>query len=514
MKKLFRTLLCSALLAASLCLPALAAGDGLLIASNPNAVPEKQGDFYVLVNGEYVTFPDAVPQIRNDRSCLPFVAVFEQLGFHEMTWDGETSTVTATKPDVTYIPFNGGEARQGDVTVSLTIGDNTFTVSYEGDTTADSHGRQAQVSRGFTSEIAPYIDPATSRTYIPFGLVAQALGYNVGWDAAAGAVIIDDVDAILAENEATYKLMEKYWAYSKQQHGQNLQFDGDFYSEIFSTETLEDGSPLTTVIWERGTAEMILKGTEAFQFQSDLEVGMSFYMGEEDVSELMLAILDLGGLSLPMTIQYQQLGDTAANTLYTSPSADLLLEAGGEDIWELSSLDESPYKAMLMSPEKLLTENLPSTLESSSFEDVVAAMLRSHYPTDVNETCTDLLAEMNTLYADASFEKSGSTYTSSIQDESTAVVLSIFTSGSKVTGYALDTIVLDPLAGNETGALMEIIVSKKNDNMTILMDFAPPESGEGMYLELSGTYKTTSKEPVTTPPADAVILDTRAPEAP
>lgn len=82
MKKYLRLLLCTGVTAALLTLPALAADNDTL--------PAKQGDFYVMVNGEYVTFPDAVPQIRENRSCLPFVAVFEQLGFAEedMTWDG------------------------------------------------------------------------------------------------------------------------------------------------------------------------------------------------------------------------------------------------------------------------------------------------------------------------------------------------------------------------------------------------------------------------------------------
>ena len=74
MKKMFRTMLCAALLAMAVSIPAFAA---------ETEVPEKQGDFYVLVNDQYVTFTDAVPQIKDSRSCLPFVAVFEQLGFAE-----------------------------------------------------------------------------------------------------------------------------------------------------------------------------------------------------------------------------------------------------------------------------------------------------------------------------------------------------------------------------------------------------------------------------------------------
>ena len=63
MKKTLRALLCAGLMAALMAIPALAA-DG-------EQPPAKQGDFYVVINGEYVTFPDAVPQIREGRPCPP-----------------------------------------------------------------------------------------------------------------------------------------------------------------------------------------------------------------------------------------------------------------------------------------------------------------------------------------------------------------------------------------------------------------------------------------------------------
>ena len=91
MKNVFRTALCAAVMTAAVCVHTFA-----VKADAP--VPAKQGAFYVLANDQYVTFTDAVPQIRNSRSCLPFVAVFQQLGFSEsdMTWDAATRTVTAT----------------------------------------------------------------------------------------------------------------------------------------------------------------------------------------------------------------------------------------------------------------------------------------------------------------------------------------------------------------------------------------------------------------------------------
>ena len=191
MKSLLRPILCGGILTALLCTPSLAA---------------EPGDFTLLVNGEPVTFTDAAPVLKDGRSFLPMAATFEALGFpaDQITWDGEARTVTAVKPDVTYTSFQGTE-KQGDLTVKLAIGSNTFSVQYEGNTTAGPHGDQVQVVEDYTADAAPYIDAASSRTYIPVGLVADALGYRVGWDGTTSTVIIDDVDAILAENTETYE---------------------------------------------------------------------------------------------------------------------------------------------------------------------------------------------------------------------------------------------------------------------------------------------------------------------
>ena len=231
MKKYLRLLLCTGVTAALLTLPALAADNDTL--------PAQQGDFYVMVNGEYVTFPDAVPQIRENRSCLPFVAVFEQLGFAEedMTWDGATGTVTAVKPDVSYTAFQGN-TKQGDLTVELTIGSNDITYWYEGNTTADPHGHQAQVVEHIQSEVAPYV--YQNRTYIPFGLLADALSYNVGWDGEVAAVIIDDVDAILAANTETYDRMDEYQAYNRTFVEKNQKVTGSYSMDLTMKQKIQE----------------------------------------------------------------------------------------------------------------------------------------------------------------------------------------------------------------------------------------------------------------------------------
>ena len=90
MKKIWHSMLCGGALAALLCTPALAAGEG---------------DFSLVVNGEPVSFTDALPQLRENRSFLPMAATFQALGYEDgtITWDNDARTVTAEKDGVTLL---------------------------------------------------------------------------------------------------------------------------------------------------------------------------------------------------------------------------------------------------------------------------------------------------------------------------------------------------------------------------------------------------------------------------
>ena len=113
MKNVFRTALCAAVMTAAVCVPTFA-----VKADAP--VPAKQGDFYVLANDQYVTFTDAVPQIRDSRSYLPMATVFDQLGFKDIQWNDAQRSVTASKDGVT---------------VKLVIGSPSIALTKDGKTT-------------------------------------------------------------------------------------------------------------------------------------------------------------------------------------------------------------------------------------------------------------------------------------------------------------------------------------------------------------------------------------------
>ncbi len=108
------------------------------------------------LNGNSVTM-DVAPYIKDGRTFLPLRYVAEAAGVADsgITWDPATQEVTINK---------GG--RQ----VQVTIGSTTMLINGE----------------AVTMDAAPEI--TNGRTCLPFAWVAQALGANITWDAAAQTV--------------------------------------------------------------------------------------------------------------------------------------------------------------------------------------------------------------------------------------------------------------------------------------------------------------------------------------
>lgn len=498
MKNVFRTALCAAVMTAAVCVPTFA-----VKADAP--VPARQGDFYVLANDQYVTFTDAVPQIRNSRSCLPFVAVFQQLGFSEsdMTWDAATRTVTATKPDVTYTPFNGGEPRQGDVTVRLTIGSNTFSVQYEGDTTAAPMTGATQVSRDFTSEIAPYIDASTNRTYIPFGLVADALGYKVGWDADQKAVIIDDVDAILADNQATYQRMDEYMAYAKTFTQQDQKVTGS-YSAVLDVDSEDaDIGPMNVDATLKGDYTMIQQGQSAVQFKTGMTADAKIAINGQDVTQ---AILGDTGVKLPLSLDVELRGDVTSGLFYVNMTGLSDLTGIPDQTWykmDLKSMFDQMSDTTGMSYDTLM--QLSAASADQGFQQTLADILKNAPVTSVNGTTADTLRQLNDMLADSSFKKSGSDYVSTMTEDGATVKFTLNYSGNKVVGYAVDM-----KADMDDMGSMTMTVGMKDKTLNANMAFTV-DDGEGSLVKLTmtmdGAYQATSQKPNTQPPAGAQIVD-------
>ena len=427
------------MLAALLCTPSLAA---------------EQGDFSLLVNGEPVTFTDAAPVLKDGRSFLPMAATFEALGFPaaDMTWGGDTQTAAASKDGTT---------------ISLTIGKNAIQVTQAG----------AEAGVSIETDAAPYIDAATSRTYIPVGLVADALGYRVAWDGETSTVIIDDVEAILAENTETYELMDQYTDYADQYSQGTYRVDGSLTLAMSDTFDTVDVS---------GDYNMITSQT-ALQFDADLAINA-------DMSDLTFALPNLD-LALRCDVEtgafyFQSRAISASDTWYSLNMKELYDAIYGPGFYE-----------------ELIALDTASAAEDMTFAQALEEILKSDaLPLTSEFTTKDYLDLFNYILADSAFERSGSTYTSTPVDlsedgASVLVAFQLYTSGGQVNGYGLEMTIAD---SEETALTMT--AEMRGSKMEMLMDFQMP--GElSMTMEMDGAYQRTSTAPATQPPAGATVVD-------
>ena len=151
------------------------------------------GQIGVMVNGEYVKFPDAVPEVTGGRTMVPVRAIVEALG-GEADMAGGKVTCKANNTSLTFTP-----------------GSSEVLVEYTG-------GELPGDGQIFPMDCAPYIKGG--RTYVPVRFVAEAWGCAVGWDADTSTVVIVDVDTLLGN--ATFDLMDSFAAYcAKQEKNRN-----------------------------------------------------------------------------------------------------------------------------------------------------------------------------------------------------------------------------------------------------------------------------------------------------
>lgn len=450
MKKLWRSMLCGGALAALLCTPALAA---------------EEGDFSLVVNGEPVSFTDALPQLRSDRSFLPLAATFQALGYEDgaITWDNDARTVTAEKDGVTLL---------------LTIGKNEIRVT------------GAEGEEVLTTDVAPYIDPTSDRTYIPVGLVADALDYNVGWDGSTATVMIDDVDALLAANTATYEWMDRYMEYGRKYTQDACQVTGGYQMEFAAKDTAEDGTLEEGRFTWKGDYTM-LQSQKALQFDTDMEFHTSA-SSQGDASLDMNASMDVDA-AMRMDLETGKL-------YFQSKALSGMLGAEKLDSWYLLDLKNtmdglygSGYYQDLMA--------LAYQQNDGGFGEALALLLREITPVSPDMTTKDMLQLYNQLFSDQAFQKSGSSYVSSLQWEGMDLTLTLFTNGgSQVNGYAMEMSANDP-----SGLSMTMTASMKNDKMEMNMEI--DDTMMDMTMTMDGVYRRSSAKPAGAPPAGAEVVD-------
>ena len=126
----------------------------LIFGSTPALADESSG-MRIVVNGDVLKL-DTYPLIENSRTLVPFRAILEALGA-DVTWDGETKSITASNED----------------TGIVLVLDNT---------TAQVNGVEVQLD--VTAKAV------NSRTFVPLRFVGEALGADVFYEAKTKTIYI------------------------------------------------------------------------------------------------------------------------------------------------------------------------------------------------------------------------------------------------------------------------------------------------------------------------------------
>ena len=186
-------------------------------------IPAAALDISVQLDGNYVDFPDAAPEITNSRTMVPFRAMAEAMGY-TVGWDDATHRVTA---------------EHDGRTLSFLVGDNKLLVRE----TPNSEWETLDM------DVAPYIN--LDRTYVPVRFFAEAFGQTVKWDDDNKTAVIYDEQGIAAEINKKFTIINQADAKEKAATGSKV-----YMSYSYGLPDSDKPLALITISSERGNGSL------------------------------------------------------------------------------------------------------------------------------------------------------------------------------------------------------------------------------------------------------------------
>ncbi len=442
-----------------------------------------EGDISVQLDGAPLVFTDAVPQVKDQRTFLPFRAVFEAMGAEV---DNEGNVITAVR---------------GDKTLTMTVGSAEATVTQQGVTTSIS------------MDVAPYVDASTWRTYVPVRFAAQAFDCAVGWDQTAQTAVIVDTEKLVTEamEGKSYTYLEKLAAmgekYKEGIWDMDASFDMDMSMLTLPMMTMDGG--VKGVMADNAKMDMTMN----MKMDMDGLLAMTAAMGAEQPTQEALAqfeALKTKGMDVSLR------GDINAGKLYMnmdmSALAGVTENIPTADVWY--ELD----MAALMEQAGMDWNELMAMSENANTLDTLVSALAATQPNDAADGYNDLKKSFDDLFAafaDDHFQLWGSkapyhvhscstTYQQTAADGSTVSMdlLLHFVSETDPTvdGYTL----ILTMSQGETGEMTMTVSMDNHGKMTAEIEAVM--GGITMSMTMDGTYAPGTTAPVVTPPEGAKIV--------
>lgn len=275
----------------------------------------------VQLNGEKVAFPDAQPEMQNNRTMVPFRAIAEALG---ATVEYASGAITAVKDGTRY---------------DFTLGGNTLTLS------DDTTGAELKT---VTLDAAPY--EKEGRTYVPVRFFAEAFGLTVQWDDYRQVAVLYDRDALVEQIDEDFSIVNQWLAAQPVRDPAQTMRTAAALRVLYTQLNSIDGDEVTMLV--DGTLEVVDgSGGMTMDVQVDLQGVLALLSESMDPYWSADVTVDVGQWEeLLKDVQLEMVLDAESGTIYLRCPALLKLLAStlGEqastvptDIWlEISDAED------------------------------------------------------------------------------------------------------------------------------------------------------------------------------
>lgn len=436
------------------------------------------GQIGVMVNGAYIKFTDAVPEVTGGRTMTPVRALIEALG-GKAGYDGKE---ILCELDGLTLTFTVGSK---DVAVKLADG-QTGTISMD---------------------CAPYIKGG--RTYVPVRFIGEALGYEVGWDSDYQTAVLLDREVLAAEIDKDFTILNKVQA----GRGPILEEGKDYRTDVEGSVTF--------------TAFDTLNGSKTYKADVTLEElfndqaasgGLSIELSDNVMDALMELTVGEGWEEYEEAAALRTIleGLTDMEFILTreglvwvhAPALDEL--GGAEDVWcglalgaELGELAFTGVGTATVGSLLATAVDVDSVPDWSSAMELVQ-MLAAFYGDDCFTTANGVstlsigLDDLEELYAG---------YMGDDLDVKSTYKEYQFTMTVDSKGGTTITCKAETTAQSGMPAMkLSMDAAQSAGKLSLTMDLHVSNLGE-MKLTLEAAQTVTSEKPMSEPPADAIVVD-------
>lgn len=467
-----------------------------LIDGQKEALGGVPGQVGVMVNGVYVKFPDAAPEVADGRTMVPVRALVETLG-------GEVEYQSGAEGDTIRFVIDG-------YAYEFVTGSTTVKVSVTADNDKDTPKPD-----DIQMDCAPYIK--SGRTYVPIRFIAEALGYDVGWDSAYQTVILLDREALAEKIDESFTILNKVQA----NKGVGMEKGKSYLADV-----KED---FTVTLFDT------LNGSKTYQAGL---TGKQIFNTDAASAQLSLKLSDnaLDDLEKLLTEQYgADFEENAALFRTVAEGLDdieVILTREGAAWFRAAALDELAGKDNVWLAQDLGAdwgELAFAQAGETTIGSALTAMLDKDSVTSV-ASLPSMTGMLNSLFSDGKFTTSGgvSTLTIGVDDlfdlykdmglseddiaeakaafKAYEIVMKVDAKG----GTAMTCVMETAAQTDVPGMKITMDVKQAGGNVTMSMNFHITNMGE-VKVEVTQTQKVTTDKPMTEPPEGSTVVESIEP---